>query len=124
MKLIIDNRIGAHNKDDVLLNADEHESLTAFHKLNGVQHTLLSLERPDGWQLMIGGGPGLFVIVLQGQTQNFTLQNPTGNKNKTIGLCAGGQFGDFSEDICVDKNMAKKAISLFFSGKEKQETWV
>jgi hypothetical protein len=124
MKLIIDNRTGVYNQDDVIFNADEHKSLTSFYKLNGVQHTLLSLERPDGWQLMIGGGPDLFVIVLQWQTQNFTLKNQKGNPSITVELCAGGQFGDFPESICTTPDQAKKVISLFFANQEKQEIWI
>lgn len=124
MTLTLDNRTGVHNRDDIILNANEHEALDNLSRLNGANHTLLGLDRTDGWHLLVGGGPTYYVVTLDSEQETFTLKNKSGDPDKIISLCAGGQFGDFPENICVSQDQAKNAISLFFSLKEKQEVWI
>ena len=123
MRLTIDSRDGVHNRDAVVFHAGEQVAMVWLSKLNGKQHTLLSLDRDDGWQLMVGGGPLHYVITLSDKSQNLTFRNPSGDETVTVEVCAGGQYGDFPETFCANYEQAKNIISLFFQGKERQETW-
>lgn len=57
MRLTADRRNGVHNLDAEVPDADVNAALDWLSKLDGERHTLLSLERTDGRQLMVGGGP-------------------------------------------------------------------
>jgi len=59
MRLTADYRVEVHNKDVEIVNADEKIALSWLRKLDGKQHTPLSLQRADASSLMIGGGPFL-----------------------------------------------------------------
>lgn len=123
MKLFIDDRVGNRSRDVELEHCDFEQTIAVLGKLNGKEHTLVSIERDDGWQLCVGGGEG-FVVTLSSQCdENFTLLNPEGDSGEVVELCAGGQFSEFSRDIVVDETMAAKAICKFFSGEEMELSW-
>ncbi|MFS8051103.1 hypothetical protein [Rhizobium sp. BR 314] len=124
MRLITDTRNGNHNLDVEVPDADVKVVLDWLSRLDGKQHTLLSLERKDGWQLMVGGGPFRYVVTLGSDIDNMTLENPSGNQSTMVELCAGGQYGDFPETICVNPEQVASAVSLFFLGRELQLRWV
>ncbi|WP_246726324.1 hypothetical protein [Rhizobium rhizogenes] len=109
--------------DVEISDANVNEALEWLLKLNGKQHTLLSLEREDGWRIMVGGGPIRYVVILGNGDDNLTLENPRGKQSTIIELCAGGQFGDYSETVCVGPERAVNAVSLFFEGREQEEQW-
>jgi hypothetical protein len=111
MRLTADARDGVHNVDVEISDANVNEALEWLLKLNGKQHTLLSLEREDGWRILGNGD------------DNLTLENPRGKQSTIIELCAGGQFGDYSETVCVGPERAVNAVSLFFEGREQEEQW-
>ncbi|EJK84360.1 hypothetical protein G6L94_00725 [Agrobacterium rhizogenes] len=123
MRLITDTRNGVHNLDAEVPDADVNMALDWFSKLDGKRHTLMSLERKDGWQLMIGGGPLRYVVTLGNDIDNLTLENMSGNQSTMVELCAGGQYGDYPETICVNPEQAANAVSLFFLGLEQQLQW-
>ncbi|WFU04558.1 hypothetical protein QA648_27655 (plasmid) [Rhizobium sp. CB3171] len=123
MRLTADMRDGVHNLDVEILDANVNEALDWLSKLNGKQHTLLNLEREDGWQVMVGGGPIHYVVTLGNGDDNLTLENPVGNQSTIVELCAGGQYGEYSETICVGQERAVNAVSLFFQGREREEQW-
>ncbi|WP_139133883.1 MULTISPECIES: hypothetical protein [Pseudomonas] len=124
MKLFIDYRV-ANKSSDVELECHEVEhALAALRRLNGREHTLLSIERSDGWQLCVGGGGAGFVITLSSQSdENLTLLNSGGDVGGVVELCAGGQFSDFSRSIVVGEDQASKAICSFFLESEMDLSW-
>ncbi|WP_138486886.1 hypothetical protein [Stutzerimonas nosocomialis] len=124
MKLFIDDRV-ANRSSDVELECHNYEqAIAALERLNGQEHTLLSIERVDGWQLCVGGGGSDFVVNLSSQCdENFTLLNPDGDGGSMVELCAGGQFSEFSRSIVVDKVEVSKAIYSFFLRKEMELNW-
>ncbi|NTJ61688.1 hypothetical protein G6M50_10280 [Agrobacterium rhizogenes] len=124
MRLTADRRNGVHNLDAEIPDADVNAALDWLSKLDGERHTLLSLERTDGWQLMVGGGPFRYVITLGNDIDNLTLGNPSRNQSAMLTLCAGAQYGDYPEPICVNPEQATSAVSLFFLGLEQQLQWV
>lgn len=124
MQLTADRRNGVHNLDAEVPDADVNVALDCLSKLDGERHTLLSLGRTDGWQLMVGGGPFRYVVTLGNDTDNLTLENASGNQSTLVRLCAGGQYGDYPETICVKQDQAANAVSLFFLGLEQQLQWV
>ena len=111
----------------------EHSCLEDAHyfldKLDGKEHTLLCIMASEMLSLMVGGGADLFVVTktLPGD-QNLTLKNPAfGNSvsklDEKIYLCAGGQVGDFSQSIVVNKTTAQKALQDFFMGNTSTLKW-
>lgn len=124
MKLYIDDRI-ANLGSDVELECQGHEeAIAALGMLNGQEHTLLSIERADGWQLCVGGGAGNFIVTLSSKDDdNFTLLNTNGDGGDFVELCAGGQFSDYPTNIVVGRAEASSAIRHFFSGKEMGVSW-
>ncbi|MBO9166777.1 hypothetical protein [Rhizobium sp. L245/93] len=123
MQLNIDKREGVHNLNIRVPDADEIVTLNWLSKLNGQQHTLISLERDDGWQVMVGGGPIYYIVTLGNADENLTLENSSGDEAKMVELCAGGQYGEYPESFCVDREQAANAVSLFFQGQEQQVGW-
>ena len=123
MQLNIDKREGVHNLNIRVPDADEIVTLNWLSKLNGQQHTLISLERDDGWQVMVGGGPIYYIVTLGNADENLTLENSSGDEAKMVKLCAGGQYGEYPESFCVDREQAANAVSLFFRGQEQQVGW-
>ncbi|EGP54306.1 hypothetical protein G3A56_23360 [Rhizobium oryzihabitans] len=124
MKLIVDYRTGVHNSDVEIANADPQVTLSWLKKLDGMQHTLLNVSRLDGSCLMVGGGPLWYVVTLDNNKQNLTLQNPDGLETEMIELCAGGQYGEYPKALCVNYEQASQAVSLFFEGKEFLMQWL
>lgn len=124
MRLLLDERIGARNTDQYFEGIDEKTSLEKLSLLDGDKHTLIMLERSDGWQLMAGGGPAKFIVTLSDGSENLTLINTFGDDSVTVELCAGGQLGEFPENLCVDYEQAKNAIQLFFKNTERSAGWM
>jgi len=124
MQLIIDNRTGIQNQDVEVSSSEDKVALNLLSKLDGNQHTLLSLEREDGWQLMIGGGPTHYIITLGNGEKQLTLLNINGDETTDVEICAGGQFGQFPETLCTDHRQAAEIISAFFDKQEMQKTWI
>jgi hypothetical protein len=120
MQLIADNRVGVHNQETKVSCVGEEVALDWLSKLDGRQHTLLSFERQDGWQLMVGGGPAQYIITLSDGSDNLTFCNRDGDETETIEICAGGQFGEFPKNICATYQQAARVIALFFSKNERQ----
>jgi hypothetical protein len=123
MRIVTDLRSGVHNQDSVIDAEDVDEAIFLLKRLDGKRYTMIDLVRSDGRRLTIGGGPSHFVVTLNDQLNSLTLLNLNGVESTIIELCAGGQFGEFSETICVDQRQAKKAIEMFFSGTENSATW-
>lgn len=124
MQLIADNRVGVHNQKIMVAGVSKEMALDWLSKLNGRQHTLLSFERQDGWQLMVGGGPEQYVITLSDGVDNLTFCNRDGNVTEVVEICAGGQFGEFPKNISATYQQAARIINLFFSKNERQENWI
>lgn len=123
MQLTIDKREGVHNLNIGVPDADEMVTLDWLSKLNGQQHTLISLERDDGWQVMVGGGPIYYIVTLGNADENLTLENLSGDEARMVELCAGGQYGEYPETFCVSREQAANAVSLFFRRQEQQVEW-
>jgi hypothetical protein len=123
MQLIVDCLSGVHNQNTEVANADADVVLSWLKKLDGKQHTLINLERSDGSNLMIGGGPSWYVVVFDDGKKNLTLQNPIGLETEVIELCAGGQYGEYPKSFCVDQNQTEQVVKLFFDGNESHAVW-
>ena len=124
MKLMLDNRISNHNTDSEFCNADINMALSLLASLDGRKHTLLALEREDGWSSNVGGGQDKYVITMTSSGgDNYTLINQLASAASTVELCAGGQFGDYPESIVVDSAAAEDALVKFYSGNEMELAW-
>jgi hypothetical protein len=123
MQLTMDCRSGVRNHDIQVADVDVSGGLSHFEMLDGVRHTLMVFERPDGCQIMIGGGPLWYIVTLDDGKNSLTLQNPNGSETEMVELCAGGQFGEYPASFCVDQSQAGAIISLFFGGAEASAAW-
>ena len=123
MKMIVDDRDGIYNTDIEINNGDKIISDHWLLKLDGKRHTLMVLEREDGWQLMIGGGKKYYVINLQKDDEYFHFVNENGDQAINIELCAGGQFSEFPEAMCANHAQLPNIVELFFSGQERKLRW-
>jgi hypothetical protein len=124
MILTIDDRDGIHNMDVEASISDDRSALDWLLKLDGKKHTLLSIERGDGWQLMIGGGASRYIITLGNGEENLTFKNSLGDESSMVELCAGGQFGEYPESLCANYDQAAHVVSLFLNGQERLIEWV
>lgn len=124
MKITIDSRSGAHNQDIEIFNAEIDKALTCLRKLDGMNHTLMIIERSDSFQLVIGGGRSFYVVTLDGGFVSKTLKNVNSVEPQTVELCAGGQYGEYPAYFCVDETQVSKIISLFFQDVETEAVWV
>ncbi|WP_454254159.1 hypothetical protein [Pseudomonas sp. Marseille-Q8238] len=125
MKLVIDDRYENKNNDVVLDCCSSEQAIDALYKMDGRQHTLLVLERNDGWQLCIGGGGREFVVTLSSRSdENFTLLNPNEGGEELVELCAGGQFAEFPREIVVDRELVGTVIHKFFNKEEGFLNWM
>lgn len=123
MKLTVDNRVGIHNQDAEIDVVEKNEAIGWIKSLDGARHTLLNLERADGVLLMVGGGPDKYVVTLNDGDESLVLKNSKDHKNDLVELCAGGQYGEYPEEICVDLGQAADAVSMFFDGYERRMEW-
>lgn len=64
MKLFIDDRVANRNSDVELECHGYEQAIAALGRLNGQEHTLVSIERVDGWQLCVGGGGRALLLLL------------------------------------------------------------
>lgn len=124
MRFTIDNRGDVHNLDIAAYISDDRSALGWLLKLDGKHHTLLSIERGDGWQLMIGGGASRYIITLGNGEENLTFKNSLGDESNMVELCAGGQFGEYPESLCANYDQAAHVVSLFLNGQERLIEWV
>jgi len=124
MKLIIDNRNKNQNTDLITNNSSKSNALNSLELLDGIKHTLLSLERADGWRMDIGGGDGNYIVsAVSSSTNCLTLINPDGDYTLLVELCAGGQYAEFPHNIVVTEILAKNAICNFFDKSENKLNW-
>lgn len=124
MQIVIDERNGVHNQDSKIINVDKKTAISYLGRLDGRKHSLLIIERTDGSQLMVGGGEECFVVTLDDGRQSSTLLNQAGREETVHEICAGGQYGEYPDTICVTRNDTAKVIDLFFEGKEMQMDWI
>lgn len=111
----MDERNGVHSQDIKIDNVDKRTAIFWLGRLGGQRHTLLVVERGDGRQLTVGGGGERFVVTLDDEKQCLTLVNQEGRVETALEICAGGQYGEYPETICVTRNDAAKAIGFFLA---------
>ncbi len=122
--MICDNRKGVANADTEQEDVSLEQARNAVSRLNGAQFTLVYLERADGCQFMIGGGPEKYIVTLDNGQSHKTLLNSKNDEASLVEVCAGGQFGEYPDTLCQEKEKAIEALSLFWNGSETGLDWV
>ncbi|WP_201009044.1 Imm1 family immunity protein [Paenibacillus glycanilyticus] len=112
--LSIDNWIGDEDNGGTHLNPTWELILSELRRLNGEQHTLLSLNLSEDAYILVGGGESGYYIVTA-TLDNMTYYNliDESQTDETIYLKAGGQFGDYSRKLCIDFNTMSNAVKTF-----------
>jgi hypothetical protein len=125
MKALLDNRNGVINENTIIDNIFINEALLLLKKLDGKKHTIFSLEREDDFTLCVGGGSQFFIITIMNKDgDSKTLLNPLKHeKDKTIELCAGGQYADFPDKFVIDIDSVINAVKSFYLNQEEKMKW-
>ena len=124
MKISMDSREGAGNTEITGIHCKLDRALDWFQKLDGIKHTLISLDREDSSQMMIGGGPNEFVVSLSKDDADHTLTNSQASGDTTSYICVGGQYGDFPDSMRNDSKATLTAIRTYFESAEDTLDWV
>jgi hypothetical protein len=123
LKLNVDVREGVSGHELDFENPSVEFVVEWLKRLDGARHTLLCLDRSDGWRMMIGGGPAHFIVALEDDKRSLTFLDPSSDKTAILSLCAGGQFGDFAARNCTDQDGAARLMRSFFWRTEAEVTW-
>ncbi|MFO3707587.1 hypothetical protein ACI6Q5_22080 [Xanthomonas codiaei] len=112
MKFIIDERLGVHNRDEEFFHLKQGEVLGLLDKLDGERHTLLCVERDDGWIFFVGGGAELYVVN-KTSPDGINYEIKSDFSGDCVDLCVGGQYGDYDPSSVVRRELARLALFDF-----------
>lgn len=85
----------------------------AVNRLDGQRYTQIVLQYPDRSNMIIGGGPEHFnVLIATADDRFFVLRNP-GTPEGVIQLIAGGQRGDYPAETLVGRDEALRAARVY-----------
>lgn len=87
----------------------------ALDRLDGKKITSVGFWISDDAVLNVGGDGKDFVVFLAFKVDEklCTLTDPTKPGDSYRNVVTGGQLGSYPSNLCVDKDMAKEAVSYF-----------
>lgn len=117
MRLSLDTREGVHATFDETADPTREQIFDAVDRLDGKQHTEVSLRRDEPFEyLSIAGGPDLFLVSGEARDGAFVqLHNPAAEEG-TVNLVCGGQASDFALRDVVGRGQLGTAVDQFFDG--------
>lgn len=79
------------------------------------RHTETTLEGPDWWFALIGGGAGAYVVSIGNQITGvrYQLVNPRRSEEESVDVVTGGQPGHFAARLVVGSETAIQAARHF-----------
>ena len=89
--------------DEVIGRMDQH------------RHTETTLEGPDWWFALIGGGAGAYVVSIENQMTGvpYQLVNPLRSDEESVEVVTGGQLGRVAARLVVGRDVAVQAARRF-----------
>ncbi|MBO9872940.1 hypothetical protein J7370_05980 [Xanthomonas sp. D-93] len=124
MIISIDSRNGTMNNENIFETEDFEKVFELVDRLDGNRHTLVSIEKSDGSQMLVGGGAGKYIVTMTSSDfKNFHLENGE-KKGGLVEICAGGQFGEYDKNMVVSIDLVKSAIKQFFGRTTPNLSWV
>jgi hypothetical protein len=98
----------------------------AVHRLDGTQHTVMTVEVGSGKTLTIGGGPKLFVAeVAEDESTRWAVIKPIAG-DEHIDLRVGGSLAAYPARLCVDMKAVLAVVRTFVlhdGARSKEVTW-
>lgn len=79
------------------------------------RHTETTLEGPNWWFALIGGGAGAYVVSIENQMTGvrYQLIDPLQSDDKSVDVVTGGQLGHFAARLVVGPDTAVQAARHF-----------
>ncbi|WP_315795380.1 hypothetical protein [Paenibacillus sp. BIC5C1] len=109
----IDESIGATFKEEIVVNPTWTDTLSFLRKLDGDKFTLVFFEISDTDSALVGGGPEYFIVSITIDDTIYTLMNDKLG-NSEISLVAGGQLGNYCDNICIELIPMLEVIKYFY----------
>lgn len=110
----LDNQMGLMDEGAKLENVTESTITWAIDRLNGRNHTLLTLTGPDAHAFFVGGGnEGLYFVTYDRGGEEFGDLLADVESDIAVKLTVGGQGIRKKRGQCVSKDVAVKAAIHF-----------
>ncbi|WP_408894722.1 hypothetical protein [Paenibacillus taichungensis] len=119
----IDESIGATFKEEIVVNPTWTDTLSFLRKLDGDKFTLVFFEISDTDSALVGGGPEYFIVSITIDDTIYTLMNDKLG-NSEISLVAGGQLGNYCDNICIELIPMLEVIKYFYETGKLLETHI
>ena len=121
MNVEIEHIVGADNTLSVIENIELERAGKIVRSMDQKTTTLCLFNRGDGYCLMIGGGLGKYIIVLNdnGDGSSNYISNGKKFENVMLQLVVGGQLGDFEGKYIVEEDEMLEVLNLFYCFKEE-----
>ena len=98
----------------------------AIYRLDGTQHTVITVALASGKILTIGGGPRLFVAEVAEDERRRWAVIDTAAGDKYINLRVGGSLAAYPSRLCVDMKTVLAVVRTFVlhdGTRSKEVTW-
>lgn len=113
--------LAADRRDHGRVEYDEWRSVEPalvqqiVERMDQYRHTETTLEGPDSWFALIGGGRGAYVVSIENQMTGvrYQLVDPLRSEEETVEVVTGGQRGRFAAPLVVNRNAAVQAARHF-----------
>lgn len=113
--------LAADRRDDGRVEYDEWRPVEpglideVVGRMDQQRHTETTLEGPDWWFALIGGGSGAYVVSIENQMTGvrFQLIDPLQSEEDLLEVVTGGQRGRFPARLVVERDSAVRAARHF-----------
>ncbi|MDY8021991.1 hypothetical protein [Paenibacillus polymyxa] len=109
----IDEWNGTTFNEEIVMNPTWADTLSFFKKLDGDKFTLVFFEVSDTDSALVGGGPEYFIVSITIDGNIYTLMNDK-QGNSEILLVAGGQLGNYCDNICIELIPMLEVIKYYY----------
>ncbi|WP_258296615.1 hypothetical protein [Paenibacillus peoriae] len=103
------------------MNPTWADTLSFLKKLDGDKFTLVFFEVSNTDSALVGGGPEYFIVSITIDGNIYTLMNDK-QGNGEIHLVAGGQLGNYCDNICIELIPMLEVIEYFYETGKLLET--
>lgn len=118
--------LGNKCQDDLINEPNSRQIEAAIRKLDGTNHTLVTLGADEETYMSIGGGAGKYVVTVTFNNLDFYILVDLSRSNDIEKLVIGGQRGNYPAKQCIDLLRCLLAARTFaLEGKvDELLTWI
>ncbi|WDZ54883.1 hypothetical protein [Paenibacillus polymyxa] len=117
----IDEWNGTTFNEEIVMNPTWADTLSFLRKLDGDKFTLVFFEVSDTDSALVGGGPEYFIVSITIDDNIYTLMNDKQGNNEIL-LVAGGQLGNYCDNICIELIPMLEVIKYYYETRKLLET--